>query len=389
MERLSLDKEPAYAGLEASIHIARYALASSLVKGMRVLDISCGEGYGTYLLKQFGASRVIGVDVSLEAIERAQKKFGGNEIYFQALDASELENTFETCSFDVIVSIETIEHLPDPEAFLRSLKTVATRDAVIIITCPNDYWYFPTPEERNPYHLKKYHFEDFRRLANGVLGENGCWSIGTASFGFTTTPLEVSQNYTEIPDSWLRYRSVDGAFLVNGGNISPIEPKVSSYFVGVWGLSEPLVATAFLPLSMDNYASMVRAVDWDRTQYERASANLARLNAYIEEMKFKYAALEEEREQLQTRAERAERDLGLRLRAVTMENELIRNNLASIRHDRDQLVQKQEFLRATGHDDGCPYFIGHTRYMRLRKLLPPPLRRLFIRVFRAIKGRRV
>jgi len=389
MERLDLDKEPAYAGLEASIHIARYALASSLVKGKRVLDISCGEGYGTYLLKQFGASHVIGVDVSAEAIERAQKKFGGNEIYFQTLDASELERAFEACSFDVIVSIETVEHLSDPGAFLRSLKVVATRNAVIIVTCPNDYWYFPTPEERNPYHLKKYQFEDFRRLANGVLGEHGCWSLGTASFGFTTTPLKTSQNYAEIPGSWLRYMRVDGAFLVNGGDISSIEPKVSSYFVGVWGVSEPLVAAAFLPLSMDDYASMVRALDLDRAQCERASANIARLNTCIEEMKIKCAALEEEREQLQIRAERAERDLGLRLRAVTMENELIRNNLATIRHDRDQLLQKHEFLPTTGHDDGCPYFIGHTRYMRLRKLLPPLLRRLLLRVFRFIKRRRI
>src|SRR5687767_6601798 len=57
-------------------HIYRYRFAARFVRGRRVLDIACGEGYGAAALLRAGAASVIGVDISEEACEHARQKYG-------------------------------------------------------------------------------------------------------------------------------------------------------------------------------------------------------------------------------------------------------------------------------------------------------------------------
>ena len=51
-------------------HYHRYAVAAEWVKGRKVLDAACGEGYGSHWLAQ-RADSVTGIDVSAEAIAHA------------------------------------------------------------------------------------------------------------------------------------------------------------------------------------------------------------------------------------------------------------------------------------------------------------------------------
>ena len=53
-------------------HIHRYLLARELARGRNVLDIACGEGYGSNLLAGV-ASSVIGVDIAAETILNTKK----------------------------------------------------------------------------------------------------------------------------------------------------------------------------------------------------------------------------------------------------------------------------------------------------------------------------
>src|SRR5260370_30915583 len=57
-------------------HVYRYAFASRFVKGRRVLDIACGEGYGAAALQKAGAAHVIGIDISESVCLHARKKYG-------------------------------------------------------------------------------------------------------------------------------------------------------------------------------------------------------------------------------------------------------------------------------------------------------------------------
>src|SRR2546426_860879 len=67
---------PSLGGEIALEHYHRYALARELVAGKEVLDIACGEGYGTALLAT-AAARVTGVDLDAGTLDHAQRRYGG------------------------------------------------------------------------------------------------------------------------------------------------------------------------------------------------------------------------------------------------------------------------------------------------------------------------
>lgn len=193
IERLPMESK--YSAIEASIHMGRYSLAKKYCKNKIILDIACGEGYGTRLLKNWGAKKVVGLDISEESVKQANKEFSEKGIDYIVHDATDL-SCFKDNTFDMIVSFETIEHLQNPLKFLKEIKRVATKDAIIIITCPNDYLYYPKENEHNPYHIKKYTFEDFKLLLNKVFDKNITnYMIGTKAEGFLNTfPNEYNKN---------------------------------------------------------------------------------------------------------------------------------------------------------------------------------------------------
>ena len=82
----------------------------------RVLDIACGSGYGSQLLGDLG--EVVGVDVSPSAIEYARDQYGGDGVTFHVGSAEDQAFLRTLGTFDAIVSIATIEHLDDAEAFV-------------------------------------------------------------------------------------------------------------------------------------------------------------------------------------------------------------------------------------------------------------------------------
>ena len=104
-------------------HLHRYYAASQLVKDKVVLDIACGEGYGTAILAKTAAS-VIGVDIDAESIAHATKTYQDAHIRFLqgAADLIPLDDD----SVDVVVSYETIEHLDEQtqETFLKEISRV-------------------------------------------------------------------------------------------------------------------------------------------------------------------------------------------------------------------------------------------------------------------------
>lgn len=257
MERLSFGKNGRYDGLEAAIHIARYSFAKELCAGRRVLDAACGEGYGSRLLANWGASEVVGVDISAEAIASAQQHFSSENVRFIQNDAETLPRHFEPNSFDLIVSFETIEHVQDPALFLRNIRDLLKPGGVVAISCPNDWWYFPTEAERNPFHLRKYHLDEFRALAEGVLGKASAWYVGGPIAGFANLQLDqyLADDGRSGQVQMLQTSDTLHAQFVPAELDAGPKPENASYFVGVWGVpdygSRPNAGTAILPLSMD------------------------------------------------------------------------------------------------------------------------------------------
>ncbi|MEA1051479.1 class I SAM-dependent methyltransferase [Lamprobacter modestohalophilus] len=260
MERLVFDDDSRYSAVEAAIHLARYAVAVAYCRGARVLDIACGEGYGAQFLASQGAAEVVGIEVDRATVERATHRYGSENVSFQCADAVRVDELLDANSFDLVVSLETIEHLSAPEQFLRALRKVARPEAVLIVSCPNDHWYFPDPSEKNPYHLRKYRFEAFRQLSEAILGPANQWLLGGPVMGFGTVPLgEERQLQREKTQRRMHHSmSLGSAFAVPAEDELELLTKNSSYFVGVWGAAahrpdQRSGSAVIYPLSMDAF----------------------------------------------------------------------------------------------------------------------------------------
>lgn len=135
-------------------HIYRYRFAAAHVRNRRVLDIACGEGYGTRALAEAGATSVIGVDVSEEACAHARQRYGVDARWGNA------ENIpLPDRSIDVVVSFETIEHISRPEAFLDECARVLVPGGQLIVSTPNGSISNQTPH--NPFHCSDMDEQEF------------------------------------------------------------------------------------------------------------------------------------------------------------------------------------------------------------------------------------
>src|SRR5918996_1005583 len=63
-------------------HLAVYEWIAARAHGRRVVDLACGEGYGSHVLARTAAS-VIGVDANPEAFEHARLKYSGERLRFE------------------------------------------------------------------------------------------------------------------------------------------------------------------------------------------------------------------------------------------------------------------------------------------------------------------
>lgn len=150
-------------------HWHRYQLAARLVAGKRVLDIACGEGYGSALLGRVAAS-VVGVDVSAEAVAHAAAVHAAPNVRFVqgSVEAVPVEGTG---AFDVIVSFETIEHVSEEaqHAFLREARRLLAPGGLLVISTPDKRVYSDEPGYRNEFHVKEFQLDEFRAFLGGAF----------------------------------------------------------------------------------------------------------------------------------------------------------------------------------------------------------------------------
>jgi len=124
---------PEIGGKAAYEHLARYAYASSFTTNKCVLDIACGEGYGSFLLSK-NSKKIVGVDLNEEVIKHASSKYKSNNLSFFA--ASIFNLPFEDGYFDLIICVETIEHVMDQKSAISELKRVLKPGGLLFISTP-------------------------------------------------------------------------------------------------------------------------------------------------------------------------------------------------------------------------------------------------------------
>jgi 2-polyprenyl-3-methyl-5-hydroxy-6-metoxy-1,4-benzoquinol methylase len=148
-------------------HLAVYEWIAARVGGLRVVDMACGEGYGSDLLAAAGAASVVGVDANPEAHEHARLRYRRPNLRYER---DLVESFAEPC--DAVVFLQTIEHVQDPGGVLEHFKSMVGPDGTAYISTPNVLTLAPEGAEKsdNPWHLKEYRAAEFRALCEAHFG---------------------------------------------------------------------------------------------------------------------------------------------------------------------------------------------------------------------------
>jgi SAM-dependent methyltransferase len=138
-------------------HLAVYEWVAERVAGERVVDLACGEGYGSDVLAE-RAAEVVGVDANPEAHEHARLRYVRPNLRFERnlVEAYDEER-------DAVVFLQTIEHIQDPAALLANFARIAP---TAYVSTPNRLTLAPQGAETsdNPWHLREYTAREYREL---------------------------------------------------------------------------------------------------------------------------------------------------------------------------------------------------------------------------------
>lgn len=132
-------------------------------RNCRVLDVACGLGNGTNYLAYY-CEEIVGVDSDEDTIVKAKESFPKTNIEFVAGDAQAL--SFPEESFDAIVSVHTMEHLPDDDRFLQRCSAVLCSDGIFIIEVPKlrELPFKGVDTPLSVFHIREYDAEGFAQL---------------------------------------------------------------------------------------------------------------------------------------------------------------------------------------------------------------------------------
>lgn len=147
-------------------HERRFEFVSRLVQGLTVADVACGDGAGALVMVQRGAARVDAFDLSLAAVLAARQRFTENSGLCCVADAASLP--VRDATYDIVVSLETIEHLVDDRAFLDEVIRVVKPGGTFICSTPNRDLLDPgtsiSDQPFNKFHVREYSLEEFKAL---------------------------------------------------------------------------------------------------------------------------------------------------------------------------------------------------------------------------------
>ena len=148
-------------------HLVVYEWIAARVGGERVVDLACGEGYGSAVLARTAAS-VVGVDANPEAYEHARLKYTREPVLTFERDMIELW----AGDVDCVVFLQTIEHVQDPDAMMAKVRDLIAPDGVAFVSTPNVLTLAPEGAEKsgNPWHVKEYRPEEYRALCAAHFG---------------------------------------------------------------------------------------------------------------------------------------------------------------------------------------------------------------------------
>ena len=126
----------------ANIHYHWLILEAIPQGARRVLDVGCGDGILSAHLIRRGIPHVIGLDLDGQVLKRAKTRHAGVKV--QWLQGDLLDVPFQAGSFDAVVSVATLHHVPAEEALTRLADLIKPGGVVAVVgLAANNWWDHP------------------------------------------------------------------------------------------------------------------------------------------------------------------------------------------------------------------------------------------------------
>lgn len=118
--------------------IVRFLERTNIPKRARILDVGCGGGYVMHELYRKGYENIWGFDASESGIEVSQNSFPEIKDRFEIHDAYQqrLPESFPDGNYDLVISVEVIEHLYSPKKYLENVNRWLKPGGYLLITTP-------------------------------------------------------------------------------------------------------------------------------------------------------------------------------------------------------------------------------------------------------------
>ncbi len=156
-------------------HLSIYRFAVAFAKGGRVFDAGCGTGYGSHYLAKQGAKSVIGVDFGADAIRFCKRNFRSWRLKFRRMDLANIEG-LPAKAFDLIITSNALEHVPDVENFFRSAHELIKPGGTLVVAVP------PLIDEKtrqadldNRFHLNNWSPEQWKHTMERYFQDVTCY----------------------------------------------------------------------------------------------------------------------------------------------------------------------------------------------------------------------
>ncbi len=271
----------------ATQHLARYAWAASLMPAPRVLDCGCGLGYGSAMLADAGAGEVLGIDIAADAVEGAGRLYPRPGVTHRCIDAMTLDPASEG-KFDVIVCLEVIEHVAEPQKLLDVLKSLLAPGGVLAVSCPDD----EAIGVDNPFHIWEAGPDDLGRWLRSRFS-NVSEHAELHTMGTAVRPLPIEEGvWQELRAQTMgtgREPVIPGRlFLAADASLPAIEPLTVQLADGLGYVRDLLNAKGWLDAKLEEHRALVADLEAaaggaiaERDRLRTRVDELERENAYL------------------------------------------------------------------------------------------------------------
>lgn len=145
-------------------HTARYLYATKVrpPKG-KALDIACGSGYGSEILRKSGYKKTIGIDKSGEAISFAGEHYPKCEFYI-----NDITLFIPDGRFGLVTLFETIEHLTHKDGLhlLKNIRDVLDKNGLFMMSTPRD-----NNGKYNTFHKSEWPYTEIKNVLGSIFSE--------------------------------------------------------------------------------------------------------------------------------------------------------------------------------------------------------------------------